>query len=501
MATGDVKLGGDVKAALTVAALLTLLALGVGDTSLGIAVTLVDFLLFVYCMFRVPVRHSLMLMMFFVFALPNPAEGQPSKWAPPFTTVGAILLNHLNTVDRSIGAFSSLSFSGLEMLLAVLAVVVMYRKSTGSRIDSAGRLPTPKPLITFALVSLAGTAFVWVTGLARGGDFGMSLWQLFCVVYLPCLFLLFQYGLRGPADHPALAKVLLAATTYKCFLAEFIATQITVPMNPETGSTRPAYATSHTDSMLFAVAFVLVLVPLVERASKSAKRRAAIFIPIIAVGITANNRRLAWVQVALVFIVVYVVSRPSALKRKITRVLLASVPVIAVYMVAGWGSQFGALFKPVRMVRSIVDAKSDGSSLWRELENVNLIVTFRSNPLFGVGYGNPYQEVLVLPAVDYPLERFTPHNSLLGLWSYCGATGFATLTVLWMGGVYFAMRTYYKSTEPAHRTAALICFSVVLSYLLQSWGDLGLGTLTGVFMMGCALACAGKLASASKQWK
>jgi hypothetical protein len=499
MAT-EAKLGGDVKGALALALVLTLVALGIGDSSLGIAVTFLDFIIFVFVMSRVPVRLSMMTLMFFVFALPNPAEGQPTEWVPPFSIVGAILLNHLNTIDRSIGAFSSFSFSGMDLMLAALGLIILYRKNTGSTIDTLGRLTTPKPLVTLAFVSLGGTGFVWISGLVRGGDFGMSLWQLNCVMYLPVLFLIFQYALRGPADHGSLAKVLLAAATYKCILAEFIVTTITVPMDPETGSTRPAYATSHTDSMLFAAAFVLILAPLVERVSKKAKWHALVFLPILAMGTAANNRRLAWVQVALVFLTVYFISRESPIKRKLRRGLFALSPFIAGYIAAGWNSQFGATFKPVRMIRSIVDAKTDASSLWREYENVDIIATFRSNPLFGTGYGHPYEEIVVLPAVDYPLERYTPHNSLLGLWGYGGATGYAALTLLWMAGVYFAMRAYYKGTDRSHRAAALVAFGAVLAYLLQSWGDLGLGTWTGVFLMGCSLACAGKLAVATGQW-
>lgn len=497
---GEPKVGGDVIAALALAGLLALVALGVGDTSLGIAVTLIDFLLIVYAMCRVPIRQSMMTLMFFVFALPNRAEGQPTDWAPPFTMVGEILLNHLNTIDRSIVAFSSLSFSGIDILLVTLFLILLYRKNTGSKIDQVGRLATPKPLVTLAHVALGSTALVWIGGLIRGGDFGMSLWQLNCVVYLPVVFLLFQAGLRGPQDHRGLAKVLLAAATYKCFLALYVVNTITVPMDPDTGSTRPAYATSHTDSMLFAAAFVLILVLLVERVSKNAKWFALVFLPILAAGTVANNRRLAWVQVALVFLTVHFISRESPIKRKLRRTLFVSTPLVAVYMALGWNSAFGALYKPVRMVRSIVDAQTDASSLWRELENVNIIATFRMNPLFGTGYGHPYEEIVVLPAVSYSLEKYTPHNSLLGLWCYCGYLGYAALTMLWMAGVYFAMRAYYKGTEPAHRAAALVSFGAVLLYLVQSWGDLGLGTWTGVFMMGAALAVAGKLVVATGQW-
>ncbi|MES1174358.1 MAG: O-antigen ligase family protein [Myxococcales bacterium] len=494
------EVGGDVKAALTLAAVLVVLATLVGETSVGIAVTIIVFLLIVYSMTRVPVRLSMMALMFFAFALPNVAEGQPTPWAPPFATVGAILLDHLNTIDRSIGAFSALSFSGMDLLFGVLFLIILQRKSSGSKLDSAGRVPTPRPLIQLAQLSLAGTAFAWLSGMVRGGNFGYSLWGINAVIYLPIVFLLFSYALRGPKDHWNLARVLVAAASYKCLLGLYVVSTITVPMDPETGSTRPAYATAHSDSMLFAAAFVAILAPLVERVGGRARRYAILVLPILAAGTWANNRRLAWVQVALVFVTVFLVSRESPVKRKIRRTLLfMSFPAV-LYCIAGWNSAYGALFKPVRMVRSVVDAQTDASSLWRELENMNIVATFKLHPLLGTGWGHPYEEVAALPAVDYSLELYMPHNSLLGLWGYTGYVGFATLSLLWVAGVYFAMRAYYGAKEPQMRAAALVSFGAVLAYLMQSWGDLGLGQWTGIFLMGAGLSVAGKLAVSSGQW-
>jgi O-antigen ligase len=238
----------------------------------------------------------------------------------------------------------------------------------------------------------------------------------------------------------------------------------------------------------------------VENSGKKATRAALVFLPILVAGTMANNRRLAWVQVGLVFVTVYIVSRPTPFKRLIRRTVLAILPVAVVYLALGWNVQYSTVFKPVKMIRSVVDAKSDGSSEWRELENYDLIMTYRDHSLFGVGFGNPYEEIVVLPKVNYSLERFAPHNSLLGVWCFTGVVGFAGLTLLWISGVYFAMRAYYHSTDRTHRVAALVSFAAVLVYMLQSWGDLGLASTNGAFIMGCALACAGKLAAANGQW-
>ncbi len=495
-------MNGGVRAVLVIAAALALIGIAIGGTEIGIVVTLLDTILLVFAMTQMPVRYSLYGLLFFVFTLPNPAEGfSINDWAPPFAGPGAILLNHLNTVDRSVGALSFLMISGLDFMFVVLGLIIFYRRATRSKIDQlGGRLATPRPMLQLAWLSLGTSAFVELTGIVRGGEFNMSLWQLNSVMYLPCIFLLFQAGIRGPQDFPALLKTFLYAVVYKSLLALYVHNFFTVPMDPATGSTKPVYATSHTDSIFFATVLVIFAILLLERVGRNTRRWALLFVPLVAAAVQANNRRIAWAEIGIALFAIGIVSRPSKIKRRIVRSMVASVPVLIAYVIAGWNSQFGGLFKPVRLIRSIADAKTDASSMWREFENVNIIATFRSNPLFGTGYGHPYQEVIVLPAVDYSLERYTPHNSLLGLWCYTGVTGFAGLTLLWAAGLYFAMRAYRHSDDKVLRASALSAYCAFLIYLMQCWGDIGLGTWMGTFLGGTALTVACKAAVAAGEW-
>lgn len=488
----------EARIALGTAAALIVLAELVGDGSFGLVAGVTAFFLIVYAMTRIPMRSSMMGLAFFATVLPNPGEGQPTQWAPPFTTTGQALLTHLNTIDRN-GILGVFPVSTMEIFFVVLFVIFLRRRSTKSKIDG-DVLPTPKPLIQLAQLALVASGFTWLEGLVLGGDFGMSLWQLNAVIYLPIVFLLMQASLRGAQDHWPLAKLYLIAAVYKCGLAFFVVNTISLPgENP--WETRPTYGTAHADSMLFSLSFAIVIAPLLEGVGRRWRTLAAVMLPILVVGTLANNRRLAWVQVAVVLLTIYLVSRESQLKRYVRRAVVVSLPIVIGYVIAGWNSQYGVLFKPVRIMRSVVDAKSDGSSEWRELENVNIIATFRDSPLFGTGYGHPFQEIIVLPAVDYPLERYLPHNSMLGLWAFTGTIGFACLTMLWVAGVYFAIRAYHAGSEPSGRAAAIVSFGAIPIYLAQCWGDLGLSAWTGVFMMGAALATAGKLAVATGQWQ
>lgn len=492
------KLGADVYGVVAIALLLIVIGCLIGDSMLGVLLAPIVFGLMVYCMTRVPLRVSAMTLIFLAFTLESPGDAE-NLWKGPFAGFGAMMLTHLNTVDRSLGFTSWMSFSGMDLCFVTLFTIAYFRRKNGSKVDLIDHVPTPKPLVKMAIVTYCGIAFTFLSGMLRGGIFGMSLWQIDRVMYVPAAFLLCHLALRGPKDLPALGKLLLLAASYKSLVAIYVVNTVEVTPDPETKIARIACATNHADSILFACAFVLVLAMLFERVPGRGKWLALALLPLISAGMIANNRRMAWVEVGLVYVTVYIVSRENKVKRVVRRTLIALSPLIAAYVVAGWDSR-AAIFKPAQMVRSIVDPQSDGSTMWREYENFNIITTYQIHPLLGSGYGNPYVEFFPMPEIPYELEHYAPHNSILGLWCYAGYFGFFALTILWGGGIYFGMRAYHYGTEPEYRAAALVCFGSILIYMVQCWGDMGLGTWTGVFTVGPSLAIVGKLLVASGGW-
>ena len=183
-------------------------------------------------------------------------------------------------------------------------------------------------------------------------------------------------------------------------------------------------ATTHTDSMLFAGAFCLVVAIMMEGAGP----RYALVLLLLVAGMIANHRRVVWVELAAGLALLAVMSRWTRTKRTIARVAVLASPIVALYTAAGWGST-GGFFAPVAVVRSVVDSKADMSTEWRDLENYDLFTTLREGPLLGTGYGHGYTEAVKLPDISqaYALERFIPHNSILGLWAYGGIVGFTAL--------------------------------------------------------------------------
>jgi hypothetical protein len=469
------------------------IVVGNGDTRLAVAPALGFAAL--YAAWKLPLRWPLLITTFLALTLENPSD-QPAcgQWKSPLYQLGALLLVHLNVTLPQ----KALVFSGLDVILACLFVIAARRALRGSRIDGPGGAESAGPIGMFAGLSLAGAAWMWAYGMVRGdADVASSLWQVQRVAYLPVLAFLFQVACRRPADTAALGKVIVSAACLKAALALYIRATVA----PPPGETSLLYATTHADSMLFSVAFCLVLALLIHRHGGKRLVLVAFVLPLLIVGMVANGRRLAWVELAAGVATVLALTPWSFAKRTAVRGAIAGSPLLLAYAMVGWNSG-SALFQPVRTLRSLVDSEADPSTLWRDLENYNLFFTLRHNPLFGTGYGHGYIEVIALPDVssEYALYRFLPHNSILGLWAYGGLVGFTALWAMVVVGLFVGARAYRYAVTVEDRTAALTAVSILVVYLVYCYGDLGLGTWTSVFTVAPAFAVANKLAVSTGAW-
>jgi hypothetical protein len=411
-------------------------------------------------------------------------------WQPPFYVIGSLLLDHLNNTLP----VRALFFSGLDLVLVLLAALWALRRMSHSAVDLRGHVPPASPLRKAGLVCVVTIALTWICGVPWAGfSFGNSLWQIFRVIYLPCVFLLFCAGLRGPADARPLGIVLLVAALLRACLAIYMR-----HLFPDT-ELMP-HATTHADSMLFADAFLLVVAIFFERPTRKNLALAVATLPIFIGGMIANNRRLVWVELGLCLVVFYLITPMTRLKRRLAQGLLLSLPLIIIYVAIGWSHSTG-VFAPMRTIRSVVDSQADSSTLWRDLENYDLYYTLRGHPL-GTGFGHPYEEKVTLPDIShlYTLYRFAPHNSLLGLAVYGGPLGFAGIWALIPLGLFFAARCFRASPDPANRTAALASIGVLVTYAIHCYGDMALGTWTSVFTVGPALALIAKQSVATGAW-
>lgn len=438
---------------------------------------------------KLPLRITLFGFMFLALAVEGPIPPDVPVFGEVFNVAGQLVLMNLNIITK----VGPLAFCTVDALTVFLVIAIWYRKAKRSRIDLAGQFQTPTPLAAVAVFTLVGTVGLFALGLLRGGDFRNSLWQVHVLLYVPALFLLFQSAVRGPLDLATLGKLVLAAALVRAGLVLIIAANATTPI--ETA------ATSHSDSVLFAVVCAVLIARLNERPNARHLTWCVLLLPILIAAMVANNRRLVWVELAAALLSVFLISPWTKVKRGLAYGALLLSPLILSYIAIGWRAK-SKIFAPVQTLASMTTSRPDASTIMRDIENYNLLKTLKLNGLFGIGWGRPYVEFV--GAIDisrlFPQYRYLPHNGLLGLWAFNGLFGFFILFALPVAGVFFAARAYHRARRPDDRAAALCVICTVACHLVQCFGDIGTSSWTSIFLLGPALAVAGKLAVATGAW-
>ena len=439
-----------------------------------------------------PLRIPLLVTLFLSLALDATDEG---PWNSPLAKFGYLLSANLNK-SLPIGF---LAFPGIALILGLLVVIHAHRVLRGATIDGVTRRMIPGPSLQALAVSLAAVVWLCLLGLKRGGDMQMAKLQVTSYVLLLLVAYLSAMSFRGMRDYKLLGGVILAAACIKSVYALFVVMTVKPPFELSNG--RLAFATTHGESLLFALAAVMVIVWFAERPQRQIGILCAVTLPLLIAGMHANNRRLVWVQVAACLALFWVMSRRSQLKRIAAYALLASTPLIFGYIAVGWNSK-SSIFAPIQTFRSVGDGNVDASTLYRDLENYNLLMTMRANPMLGTGFGHPFAEIVKLPDISFFKEyRYMPHNSILGLWAFCGPFGFSGLMVALVAGIFFAVRSYSFARDPDTRTVAFTALAAILIFLIHCWGDIGFAERKSIFLVGPALAIAGQLTISTGAWR
>jgi hypothetical protein len=422
-------------------------------------------------------RITLLTLIFLGLALDSTGEG---PWNSPVASVGRFLTDNLNKTIP-VGALT------IPVMALVLGCLLIIRLLSGG----VGRMRTASPMLSALGCSFLTLIVLVSLGSLRGGDIQMAKNQVQSFVLLVLLAYLLAGSLRGVDDFRILGKLIIAAAIVKSLMAVWVWYTIEPP---------PSTAVTHGDSLLFACAVMILIARFAEQPIRRNARLCLMILPVLVAGMIANSRRLVWVEIFAAVLTLYFISRPTPLKRHLTRGVLASLPLLLVYVAAGWNSQ-SSLFAPVKLFRSVEDANVDSSTLFREVENYNLLYTFRQNPLMGTGFGHPYVEVIKNEDISFFKEyRFFPHNSVLGLLGFTGVFGFTGLSMALVVGVFLSARSYHWARSPDERVAAVTALTMVMIYEIQSWGDIGFSEKKSIFLVGAALTVAGQLAVSTGAW-
>jgi len=446
-----------------------------------------------------PLRVTLGVAMFLGLAVDRPGDAE-GQWLSPFSTLGGLMFHNLNHVI----AIDQLKFSAVFALVCYLLVIRVHRLLTGRDRDTTGSLVPAAPMrwaMLAALVSVLGAA-AW--GLGQGGDGQMVKIQVQAYLQLLAVAYLFSVSLRE-RDYRWLAGVIVAAACSKALVALWVRATVATYIDQFGVLRELDYATNHGDSLVFACATAALIGPLFHRPTKRQISWFLLLMPLIVAGVVANDRRIAWVQIALVVAAFLFMNPGSVFTRRVARVVILSSPLLFVYGVVGWSSP-SRVFAPVGFVRTIVqpertDGSLDRSTLFRDIENFNLVSTFRAHPVAGSGFGLPFSQVLAGDDLSGFKEYFfLPHNSMIGLWSFTGLFGFTGILSPVLVGLFLSARAHKRATSSLQAVASTAAIGCLFAYVVHLWGDIGFSEAPTIFLVGLAMAVAGQLAMSTGAW-
>jgi uncharacterized protein involved in exopolysaccharide biosynthesis len=412
-------------------------------------------------------------------------------WRSPLWALGRLLYTNVAL------------FTGFELALIALTAVMFYRRVWLRPNDRAKLDPTTQqaPLPLQLVLVLSGLTVGWlvVMGVGRGGVFREALWQFRALLFMPVAAMLALYAFEIPKDLPKLFSVLLVGSLVKSALGTFFMYAVAFPMGEY-----PPHTTGHNDTMLFVVAVVTALMLMWERPTRRHLWLLVFWMPVVFLALKLNDRRIAYVDIVMSLGIIYVLSPMHGMKRKLTRLGVVLMPVIALYMAAGWNSRSG-VFAPVAKVRSIIapaeDTEEESSNVERDIENFNLMKSWERNMFLGQGFGHAFTEFI--PSNDFRQSNFghVGHNSILWLFWIGGVFGF-TGVLLWVAvAMFFLGRTLQVATAWQERSALFIALSVIVTYLMQAFGDMGTQSLMFDLFLGAAVSIIGRLAAKHRVWR
>ncbi len=355
------------------------------------------------------------------------------------------------------------------------------------------------PPMRRALLLVLGTVVTWfIYGILRGGDARCASWQ----VYLILSMVLTSFTIASTfytAEHYALlAKTLLAVAIYRAVMCWIMYFEYIVPgkLDPV-----PISLTTHHDTVIWVTSIVILVVNMLDARSTWVTLRNLLVLVLIAGAIQFNTRRLAWVSLTMALVVMYFLLPLGPVRRRAKRVVLALVPVIALYAIVGWGSK-APIFKPLQAFSSVT-TEEDDSTKARNCENLSLIATaHQSSLLVGTGWGHKYIELTNKYSIAEALELwpYIPHNSILGLFAYTGVLGVAGFWLAIPTAVFLNARVARLGAAASMRNAGVVGAAQIVVCANQLYGDMGSFSPGTMYVLAVSYAMALRLPAVAGVW-
>ena len=349
----------------------------------------------------------------------------------------------------------------VEIFMIVTLLVWMLKAAAGS-----GWGITKSPLNKAFAVLWVLLVIALGIGLSHGAQLKYALWELRTFMYLTAAYLLANALLRTRRALYAIAWTIVVGTGFKSLQGTYIYFAYARDMTP-----RPQEILGHEEALFFTIFIILTAALWLYQQRGRLRTTATCLLPFVIIADLANARRTAWLDLFLGLATLGIISWVTLPNRRrvLSRTLCATLCLSAVYFPAYWNHS-GTLAQPARAVRSQFDPsqRDESSDVYRQEEDVNLLLNIQSSGPLGRGFGVPIVysvSIADIEALD-PLIVYVPHDGILWIWLRIGLQGEIVFWSLIAIGIIRSSRLA-KSSDPQLALLGALVASSIVPYLAR----------------------------------
>jgi O-Antigen ligase len=369
-------------------------------------------------------------------------------------------------------------------LIFLLALLVWVARAIAERHISL----RPSPLGVAVALVLGAAVGAELVGLARGGVFNISLWELRPFVYVAVASVLASQLL----EHRAAVQAVLWGMVLGTGLKGVVGAERTI--NSLSVYPRPESILEHDEAFFFSL-YILVTVALWVFGQKGWLRTVATtLLPFVILADLGNNRRTAWIVLPVIMIALALVIYARGARRRLVVIVVGTVLALVSAYIFAFHNSTALLGSPAHSIWSQFqpDPRDQASNLYRDLENRNLGIDIRSSPVVGQGFGLPIPHPVVgqdATEID-PLINFIPHNTVLYVWLRMGSPGAVAFWFM-VGAAVVAACQLARREEKWFGLLGTVVLAAVIAWVLEGWLDKGIVSFRITILMGCLLGALG----------
>lgn len=392
---------------------------------------------------------------------------------------------------------SALKFSVAEACMLILLLITLLRTNArrGPRFDK-GSLMRPLSLYIILVV------IAEVNGLASGGDFRLSLWEVRGQFYMFVTYILICNLITTRTQLNTLLWILLVGTGLKAIQGIY---RYQVSLHGNIHSVESLFP--HEQSFFFNAFLLLTAILFLYGGSRRMKRVALVLLPFVAVAALANQRRAAVLALGITLLSLLVITfvvYPA--RRRVVAAIILLLVVAWIPYYSAFKNSSGLLGEVAHAVASSTtpDPRDASSNLYRINEDKDILATMRTSPIIGYGFGKTMQTPYPLANISnfYIFWNLLPHNSILWVWMRLGTIGYLLLWLMIGTAIVQAARLAREIDDPYLKGLAVFVILLVMQQIIFGYLDLQWTNYRNLIIMGLALALPSRLAafaSASKR--